>query len=292
MDPLSITASCIAITGALAASGKTLRKAIALRHASADLQDLANEIESLRGIVTIVQASLLHIHGSQLYADHGEVVAELLESTRRPVVELRALIELRATRPPEGDVPRVSKVEWLRSGPEIERLRRRIGEARSNLSIAIGALNLQLGGRFVRQHALQVQSFSVVSQGVQKLVQDSASEVSPGRTAGLTPTTQQLATSVLPDRQNILLQEAAPSPAITPGVEIKAAAGLRITTSVNLRACPAFCRCRCHTTSRVQTPRFLRKVLGQLMLTYTGVLRTTACDYAPCRKSANKSRFT
>ncbi|RMY70130.1 hypothetical protein D0863_06001 [Hortaea werneckii] len=46
MDPLSITASCIAILGASTATGKALHKLIALRKAPEDLQQLFNEREA------------------------------------------------------------------------------------------------------------------------------------------------------------------------------------------------------------------------------------------------------
>lgn len=67
---------------------------------------------------------------------------------------------------------------------------------------------------------------------------------------------------------------------------------VRIDTTMNVRACPKFCKCQCHVHTYFQTPRILRDIVGQLFFSYTGQLRASACNYPPCRQSNVKRRFT
>ena len=67
---------------------------------------------------------------------------------------------------------------------------------------------------------------------------------------------------------------------------------IRITASIVIQSCPKFCKCKCHTPSHVRTPQLLRNVLGQLLFSYTTLIRSKPCDYPRCRKSARKSHFT
>lgn len=64
MDPLSITASAIAVLGALTASGKGLNKLLSLPKAPEQLQTLSNELESFRGLLVTVQTVLLNLKGT------------------------------------------------------------------------------------------------------------------------------------------------------------------------------------------------------------------------------------
>ena len=54
MDPLSITASVIAVLGAASTSGAAIRKLVALRKAPEELDALLNEGEALRSLLLIV----------------------------------------------------------------------------------------------------------------------------------------------------------------------------------------------------------------------------------------------
>ena len=88
MDPLSIIASCIAVTQATTAAGTGLHKLWGLRTAPAELQALFNEVEALRGLLTIMQSTLHGISGSELYHENSEALENLL----RPVGNRIALV--------------------------------------------------------------------------------------------------------------------------------------------------------------------------------------------------------
>lgn len=95
MDPLSITASCLAVLGALTTSSKGVKKLIDLQHAGDEFLELRNEAESLRGVIGLFREALLEIHDTSAYRDNRELLSALLESAHRTVLDLQAVIEYR-----------------------------------------------------------------------------------------------------------------------------------------------------------------------------------------------------
>jgi hypothetical protein len=62
-------------------------------------------------------------------------------------LELQSKIEYQLKRGVETDrngLPKVSRTTWLRSSGEIEKLRKRINNARSDLSTGLQAINVHL----------------------------------------------------------------------------------------------------------------------------------------------------
>lgn len=148
MDPLSITASSIAILGAISGTGKGISKLVSLRDAPIELQALYNEAEAFRSLLVIIQSSLRHVEGSRAYAEYGEALISLLEQAKEAVLELDSTIEYQLRRGIEVDqdgLPKVSRMMWMRSAGKIEDLRTRIRNSRDNLSTGIQALNLDIG---------------------------------------------------------------------------------------------------------------------------------------------------
>lgn len=315
MDPLSVTASAIAVIGALSASGKGISRLAALKHAPEELLELSNEVESLRLLVTQVKQSFLSTHGLQVHLDHRDAISNLLERMRRPVDDLNAVIEYRLQGiDGDGTSSTLSKKEWLKAGPAIEKHRRRILEAANQLNLAMTATTLQ-------QQALQIQSISLVSQDLQNLQLGIHSSTAGDRedNAGLLGQASQLfsrldeitsklegsslATSsarvnaggdCTPRLDGCTEHQHASSAALPPrsraSLEGRGSV-VRVTATTTDRKCPPFCRCQCHVASHIQTPRMLRTLIGQLFFTYTGLLRPTPCNYPPCAKGPNKSTF-
>ena len=314
MDPLSITASCIAVLGALTTSGKGLSKLIALRHSPDELQDLSNEVEGLRLLLTQVQLSLLSIHGSQVHRDNEEILSRMLERMRKPVEDLQTLVEYQV----QGIVndsspPRLRKREWLRADPKIERHRRRIRDARHDLGLAMTAVNIQLDGRALCQQALQIQSISLVSQEIQDLrssTHSTGSTVLEENGQRLSQQVNRLYSSLVdlssgrdnspgtlssgPTDSAGVLRIGGPgnSGATVPARLDSQTPLVQVTGTINSQTCPTLCRCRCHSPSHFETPQILKNLLGHLVLSYCGSLRTAPCDYPPCRKRPNKLQFT
>ena len=67
---------------------------------------------------------------------------------------------------------------------------------------------------------------------------------------------------------------------------------IRITTSVATQKCAKRCPCQCHTQTPMRSPTWLKTIIGQMLFSYHGLLRTTPRNFPPCRQTARKTEFT
>ena len=147
MDPLSITASSIAVLSAISGTSKGIGKLTSLRRAPIELQSLSNEIEALRCLLSIVHTALRRFQGTLAYQGSGDALCTLLAPVQDSVLELQSKIEYQLKRSDELDkngLPKVSRTAWLRSNGEIQRLREKIRDARANLLTGLATVNLQI----------------------------------------------------------------------------------------------------------------------------------------------------
>jgi hypothetical protein len=147
MDPLSITASSIAILGTITGTSKGISKLVSLRDAPIELQALYNEVEAFRSLLVIIQSSLRHVQGSEAYEEYGQALCNLLTEAKQAVLELECTIEYQLRRGVEVDqngLPKVSRMTWMRSAGKIEELRMKIKNSRGNLSTGLQAISLHI----------------------------------------------------------------------------------------------------------------------------------------------------
>jgi hypothetical protein len=67
---------------------------------------------------------------------------------------------------------------------------------------------------------------------------------------------------------------------------------VRVTTSVTTLRCPHLCPCQCHARSHMRSSPWFKAIIGQMLFSYHSLIRTTPCDYPPCRKTPRKTEFT
>lgn len=103
MDPLSITASVIALLGAASASSQAVQKIRLLGNAPEELADLFTEVESLGSVLVVVRASLRKIQGTEIYHEVSEPLQHLLARADRAATEFHALLEYQLKRSEELD---------------------------------------------------------------------------------------------------------------------------------------------------------------------------------------------
>ena len=70
------------------------------------------------------------------------------------------------------------------------------------------------------------------------------------------------------------------------------AAVIQVTTSIKTQQCEKRCPCQCHAPSQYRSPAWLKTIIGQLLFSYHGTLRTTACNYPLCQQTPRKAHFT
>ena len=64
---------------------------------------------------------------------------------------------------------------------------------------------------------------------------------------------------------------------------------VKITTSVTTLRCPHRCPCQCHKRSHIRTSPWFKAIIGQMLFSYHSLIRTTPCDYQPCRETPDKT---
>lgn len=142
MEPLSLTASVIAIVGACGSIGKGLKKLASRRHAERDLLILQDDVSELQSYVE----------------DVSEVVSELEKMTNRPsyqrvgtalerakstLLKLEQLVVYDLTTIPDsnGKVD-IDPSAWFTNQPVIRSSRAEILDRKLSLMAALGLLNL------------------------------------------------------------------------------------------------------------------------------------------------------
>ena len=137
MDPLSLTASVIAITGAVATATKLLNKLLALRNFPLKLQQLYNEVSDIHAVLLLVAET-----ADELDAQGGPVVLQLKFLLRGAGSDLESIIELITTKilhDAQGTSSEISKTGWLRYEAKIRDLMLRLSKTRHNITTVLSA---------------------------------------------------------------------------------------------------------------------------------------------------------
>ena len=148
MDPLSIIASSIAVTGAGGAVVRGLKKLNDLRNVPSVLLAVMNEIADLTLIVQEIK-SIFQVHQETLAAIQPTVslhtVTQLLNRAQAilldldQVVNYRLLVEIKDNG--EGKMV-VNRLAWLREERHVCRLQERLKSVRLDIAAGLATLNL------------------------------------------------------------------------------------------------------------------------------------------------------
>ncbi len=127
MDPLSVSASVIAVVGATRKVINGIRRLKALRDAPRELEDLAAEISQFELVLQAIQK----------VNDHSvSELGRLLETARKILVEFESLIEYKLTE--AGTSSKVDRWQWTRSSQDVERLRGQLRDVTAYLTALVG----------------------------------------------------------------------------------------------------------------------------------------------------------
>ena len=141
MDPLSITASILAILGAGGKVGDGLKKIIALKDAPDALLALNNEINDIQIAVEDIGDLLRRCNVSDVTRSPPSTVIRSLERTESTILELEGFIAYNLTTIEAGR-PRLDKSKWLRSTQKIQDLKTRLQSDKAAVSLSLGVLAL------------------------------------------------------------------------------------------------------------------------------------------------------
>lgn len=142
MDPLSITASIIAVIGAAASTRKGISKLLSLCEASEELFALKNEVSDLQALFWSTK-DLLQAQTSPLTQTHTESLIKIAEETRKKLLEITAIVDqdiINVNQYPHDGKLKISKYRWLKHQACLRRLKDEMRNVKSSFILGIAAL--------------------------------------------------------------------------------------------------------------------------------------------------------
>ena len=142
-DPLSITASIIAVLGAAEGVNKTLSKIKSLRHAPNEVLALINEVSDLRLVLGEVERCVIRdASRPSSPIEQLQTMSTLVERAKNTLLELDQLIQYRLLKATSRSAElKVSRREWAAAKPVIERFRQGLRDIRLNIVSQLVVIN-------------------------------------------------------------------------------------------------------------------------------------------------------
>ncbi|KAI1357895.1 ankyrin repeat-containing domain protein [Xylaria arbuscula] len=291
MDPLSLTASIIAVVTAAGQISKGLRSLRRLRHAP-------EEISELHCLLCLVQTAARNVSASDLTPEVHLNLKRLLDSAKEPLQEL------------DG----ISFTAWIRSRRSVGALRKRLVTAHRNITTALVALS-NIRGQAETQLILNMHDlfFDLAKEPETLMTTKEEHTPSPGRHLGYA-STETLGGNKL-DHDTRIVPKNSLSPqthssgleeVLTPVGEVTISThhgenqyyDARLSSSqwaFNAESCVQTCGCQCHTRTMTESCRWLSDVLGTLFYSYAGNPFSTPhpCNTEDCLQPQSSSyQFT
>ena len=145
MDPLSITASVIAVVTVTAKVTNSLSKLRGLREADDLIHALMNEVTTLRAISAQIEAVARQYQDSLSSEQFAclEQLKQMLRAAKVKLEELDNIIHYRLIQPPDdGGIQKLSRRAWLRHKTDVQRIQQELRTLRQDISTLIETLNL------------------------------------------------------------------------------------------------------------------------------------------------------
>ena len=132
MDPLSLTASLLAILGAGGAIAKGLNQIRRLKHAPNVLLQLNNEIVDLHLLIRVVD-ELYHQHSDSTRASQHTIIFNILIRAKEALLELEQLISYDWTRETDHGIE-IRRTVWMNAQKKVAETTSKIRSVRTNLN--------------------------------------------------------------------------------------------------------------------------------------------------------------
>ncbi|KAH8721552.1 hypothetical protein GQ44DRAFT_808199 [Phaeosphaeriaceae sp. PMI808] len=310
-EPLSITASILAIISTAEKTSKGLEKLRTLHNALDELEYMLNEINDMRVVLRSMQNVL-----TALTECEAEDIKGLIQIYQSEVLELDMLVSyhLQAASGYSNDGrPKVNTLGWLSKSGKLSKIRERLRDRRESLVAAlVGSLFTISYSHGIR---LDIRDISLVSRGepdqsLVRLDHPQAASMQHALEEFLSRDSYQSYDTLQPFHSDTYQEEEPESgsrqwrrerDALIPHKSplhyqsVASTRSIRVTTSLAGPSCGTFCKCQCHIHTQVQIPRWLSGILGTMFRSYQGTpaLKTRICNYRRCKRSAKTtSHFT
>ncbi|PWY90020.1 hypothetical protein BO70DRAFT_132733 [Aspergillus heteromorphus CBS 117.55] len=314
MDPLSLTASIIAVVQAAASVEHGLAKLLAVRGANDHLLQTINEVSDLRAILHDIHATIKSRDECTMGESKAlETLPALCTEIQRSIQELDTLVAgCIIYEPRDGETPwKVKRIAWLKANEKMKAIQNELRESRLKLSTAIASM-LSLDLLHVR---LTLREISAVSSSKSGSSDHSEALIKISkRFDGLTQIPDQISEilSILKpvssaESSSMLIPVTSPgygekdrlvtrhvSSAVQPGSRLTVDRGIiRLKFGEHPHRARG-CACTCHGTSTVASSPWIEGVVGRLFIGYNGQIASLRpCMECPCVRNRNtKISFT
>ena len=141
-DPLSITASIIAVVATAKGIGKALGKIKNLSNAPDELLALINEVSDLTVVLDDAESLLTRNIDGPLLSRAIQHLGTLLQRAKDILLQLDLLIEYQVVKPGSTlkDL-KVSRSEWVKSKKKLESYRQRLLDVRLNIMAQLSVVS-------------------------------------------------------------------------------------------------------------------------------------------------------
>jgi hypothetical protein len=164
MDPLSVTASVIAILGAAATIAKQLNLLrTTLSHASSSLCSLTNEISDLRVVLGACETAIGELYSNPDLSQRRSRVPlsdldQILGRIRESLAELGAILTscMPACSPDTSSKQsiRAAKLKWVREKSNAQRLQNHVRESKQDLLVLLESHSVYVSLLYIRSHPM------------------------------------------------------------------------------------------------------------------------------------------
>ena len=315
MDPLSISASILALLGAARAAVNGLKKLRSIYHASNNLLALFNELSDFQVVLGALSSAITQRADVPLESTLiGQNLAKLIDRAEIVTRKIKETIDACITESEAG--PKISRRSWLRRQHSLKLLQEEIRAINQSLSTSLSTAIYS----DIRRIELRLEGISVTTEAIRSTQGEhhdldihriqSQQNIVTGTTSQLPPlVTPPLVTPPLVTPPLVTPPLVTP-PLITPPVHggqdsslgsciatgnmAEQGKTICVTASHFLsRSCRRDCRCQCHRRAVLQTPRLLERLIGTLFMNYIGIPRQDDACLTNCRRRRGfKARVT
>ena len=312
MDPLSLTASIVAILGVGGTISDGLRKIHQMKRAPDILLQLNNEITDFKVLVLAVD-ELYQQCSDPVPTAQQEVICKSLQRAKNIVLELQTLVEFVLTRETERG-SEVARLAWIRSADKLKELKDLIRRARSDLNatwIVISSRNespppLHNFANFNRNDSkrveLQLLDISVTMEDLRLSRVEDRDLLNHAMSAhghllklvrqGIRQDSDIACPLNSPLMETSHMSRLQQNTFNFRSMDIAARSTVLQVSVTRLRRCERLCICSCHHHGHYRSPPFLDSVVGCLFLGYSGSpCLSQKCDTEACRKLSAKMTF-
>ena len=310
MDPLSISASVVALLGAGGTLAKLLRKGIGLKNAPDVLRALNDEVSELQSTANDVN-DLLWTANRDSDDQPPKSLVSTLNRVKSVLLQLESYIAYQLTVvTADGEGKRLDKSVYLRAGHRLQEFKDEILTSRIALASALSLFASSIGMQN-RIQSRQISSSLELLHNKFELVPALAGRVldTPQQIAFPQTTFRPLGTrdEVLEGRPGVV--PGSEDPQNRPGINPDAPSKLKnddsqIVVSSELRnqtqhkstsivqltqeTCDTSCHCPCHSINQIRSPKLLHTFLGSFFLSYRAYPSPKHACGVRCRARAGR----